>query len=121
LPDLRGRAPVHPGTGPGLAQVSLGEVGGVEQTTVTLANLPTHGHDVRASADVVSTTTPGGNLMGAKNRLGANLYGPATGLTPLVAGTGGNSAGQSQAHDNMQPSLVVNFIIALVGIYPSRS
>ena len=120
LPDLRGRAPVHAGTGPGLPPVSQGEMSGVEQVQLTRAQMPAHGHGVMASADLVTGAAPAGKLMGAKGRGGANWYAPAASLTPLAAGTGGNSGG-GQAHNNMQPSLALNFIIALEGIYPSRN
>jgi microcystin-dependent protein len=120
LPDLRGRVPVHPGQGPGLPPLTLGEKGGVESVTLSVAQLPAHGHGLMASADLVSTTAPGGNVMGAKGRGGANLFAPASSLTPLAVGTGGN-AGGGQAHTNMQPSLVLNFIIALEGVFPSRN
>lgn len=120
LPDLRGRAPVHPGTGPGLAPVVPGETSGVEAVTLIQTHLPPHGHTTRASADLVNSTSPAGNVMGAKGRGGVNVYAAANNLTPLAPGAVA-SAGSSQAHDNMQPSLVMNFCIAVEGIYPSRN
>ncbi|MBA4175048.1 MAG: phage tail protein [Leptothrix sp. (in: Bacteria)] len=120
LPDLRGRAPVHPGNGPGLPPVSQGEVGGAETVTLLPQHLPPHGHTTRASADLAAGTSPAGNLMGAKGRGGVDVYAAPTNLTALAPGAV-SSAGSSQAHDNMQPSLVVNFCIALEGIYPSRN
>ena len=120
LPDLRGRAPVHVGTGPGLPMVREGDQYGAEQVTLTTAQMPAHGHGVMASADLVATAAPAGKVMGARGRGGANWYAPATNLTSMATGTGSNSGG-GQAHNNMQPSLTLNFIIALFGIFPSRN
>jgi len=115
LPDLRGRMPVH--MGPTIQQ---GQPGGLESVTLTSGQLPPHSHGVMASADLAGATTPAGNVPGAKPRGGVNAYAAATNLTPLAAG-GVSTAGSSQAHNNMQPSLVLNFCIALYGVFPSRS
>ena len=120
LPDLRGRAPVHPGNGPGLPFVGQGDLGGTEAVTLLPQQLPSHGHVTRASADLAAGSSPAGNLMGAKGRGGVDVYAAATNFTALAPGAVG-SAGSSQAHNNMQPSLVVNFCIALEGIFPSRN
>lgn len=115
LPDLRGRMPVHIGS-----TIQLGEPAGVESVSLLPSQLPPHSHGVMASADLASATTPAGNVPGAKPRGGVDAYAAATNLTPLAAG-GVATAGSSQAHSNLQPSLVVNFCIALFGIFPSRS
>jgi microcystin-dependent protein len=115
LPDLRGRVPVHPGNA-----VQLGQVAGVESVTLLAQNLPPHNHGVMASADLAAGASPAGNVMGAKGRGGVDVYAPATNLTPLAGGAVG-SAGSSQPHNNLQPMLVVNFCIALEGIFPSRN
>ena len=120
LPDLRGRVPVHHGQGPGLPSVNQGERGGAENVTLTQGQLPQHGHSVRASTDLAATTSPAGAVTGAKPRLGADIYAPAGNLTTLAAGAVAN-AGSGQPHPNVQPSLVVNFVIALAGIFPSRN
>lgn len=120
LPDMRGRAPCHWGTGPGLPPMSIGERAGAESVTLITSQLPAHGHGVRASTDLASATSPAGALMGAKGRGGADVYAPANNLTAL-ASSGVGPTGGGQAHDNMQPSLVVNFVIALTGIFPSRN
>lgn len=119
LPDLRGRAPVHVGSSPS-GTVQLGELAGAETVTLLPQNLPAHGHNLMASADLVSATSPAGNVMGAKGRGGVDVYAAASNLTPLAGGAVG-LAGGNQPHDNMQPSLAVNFCIALVGIFPSRN
>lgn len=112
LPDLRGRVPIHVGSGH-----TLGEVGGEQAHTLSVAEMPTHNHLVNASNSTTGgTATPNGNYLGGGN----NAYsagGPLTSLQPgTVTGTGG-----SQAHLNMQPFLVVSFCIALQGIFPSAT
>lgn len=115
VPDLRGRMPVHIGS---INQ--LGQSGGVESVTLQTSQLPPHSHGVMASADLAGATTPAGNVPGAKPRGGVDVYAAATALTPLAAG-GVSTAGSSQAHDNLQPSLVMNFCISLYGIFPTPS
>jgi microcystin-dependent protein len=109
LPDLRGRTPIHVGSAH-----TLGERGGEQAHTLSIAELPTHTHVANASSAAGATPIPGGNLLASAN----NLYAAPTNLTSLsptmVANTGG-----SQAHPNMQPFLTLTFCIALQGIFPS--
>lgn len=116
LPDLRGRVPVHPGS-----NVFIGQTGGVENVTLAATQLPAHSHPVMASADLAATDTPAAGVMGAKPRFGVDVYAPAANLTPLSPSAVDTLGANSQPHDNMQPGLVLNFCIALEGIYPSRS
>jgi microcystin-dependent protein len=109
LPDLRGRTPLHMGQGH-----SLGERGGEEAHTLSQSELPTHVHAANAGSDNATASTPTGNLLASA----ANLYAPASGLTPLTPSSVANVGG-SQAHLNMQPYLTINFCIALQGIFPS--
>jgi microcystin-dependent protein len=119
LPDLEGRAVMHPGQGPGLTPRSLGERGGVETVTLTEAQMPLHQHDLNVSVRGANENDPAGdNQLGGSS--GANLYGPPQSMVELNEQAVGPS-GQSQAHNNMQPSLAMNFIIALQGLYPSRN
>jgi microcystin-dependent protein len=120
LPDLRGRMPVHCGTGAGLAPVVQGQQGGQESVTLSTANLPPHSHAVMASADSATTPAASGNVIAAKANLDIDVFSEASHLTPLTAGAVAASGG-SQAHDNMQPSLGLNFCISLFGIFPSRN
>ncbi|CAG0988689.1 hypothetical protein GPROT1_02823 [Gammaproteobacteria bacterium] len=110
LPDLRGRTPIHVGSGH-----TLGERGGEQAHTLSIAELPTHTHVFSASGNNATTPTPGGNLLG---RTLGNAYGPAQSLQAMIPGAVTNVGG-SQAHLNMQPFLTLSFCIALQGIFPS--
>ena len=116
LPDLRGRMAVHVGSG-----ISLGQRAGAETVTLAAAQLPAHTHNVYASADLVSTADPTGNVMGAKGRGGVDVFAPPNNLTPLSTAAVDASPGGSQPHTNLQPYGVVNFCIALQGVFPSRN
>ena len=118
LPNLQGRAPMHAGRGPGLSDRRLGQAGGVTQVTLTEAQIPAHNHvseeTSSVEADLNAATT--GDPTGAFNAADTRRYGDARDLERT-----GATAGGGQHHTNMQPYLGLNFIIALVGIYPSRS
>ena len=111
LPDLRGKCAMHMGNGH-----TLGEAGGAESVTITQSTMPAHIHFFQAANKDADLAIPGGNLLGNFN----NGYRSASNLTTLLAGTIGNVGG-SQAHTNMSPYLVINFCIALVGIFPSQN
>jgi microcystin-dependent protein len=114
LPDLRGRTPVHVGSGH-----TLGERGGEETHTLSIAELPTHVHDWHATAAPATTNTPD-NTQVLASSTGDNAWGPATNLVAMAPGTI-QPKGGSQAHQNMQPFLVISFCIALQGIFPSQN
>jgi microcystin-dependent protein len=120
LPDLRGRVPLHPGSGPGLTTRRLGEKRGDETVTLTTNQIPSHTHTLRAKAGPGSTINP------ASASLAADASGVAAGYTSAAPDADMSSqsilnTGGSQSHQTMPPFLGVNFIIALVGIFPSRS
>ncbi len=118
LPNLEGRAPMHPGRGPGLTSRRLGQRGGVETVTLSEAQMPNHTHTLMGSGEDGNSQNPGGNHFGA----GTNMYHTPNGVSLVPAATQTlPSSGGSQAHNNLQPFLVMNFIIALQGLYPSRS
>jgi microcystin-dependent protein len=122
LPNLQGRAPMHPGRGPGLTAKRLGQRGGVETVTLSEAQMPNHTHTLHGSTDESEfdgSTNPAGNLTGVVES-GAEVYAPANNLGTLAEAAVANTGG-SQAHNNLQPFLAMSFIIALVGLYPSRS
>jgi microcystin-dependent protein len=123
LPDLRGRAAMHPGTGPGLATRRLGEKGGVENVTLNETQIPAHNHTatgtVQAHAAGPDSESPTGNVLANAESYStqtANTTMAADTVNVTVANTGGN-----QSHTNVQPYQCVNYIIALQGIFPSRS
>ena len=120
LPNLKGRAPMHPGRGPGLTARRLGQRGGVETVTLTEAQMPDHTHPFEGSSDPPDSTQPGNSLAAQPVGRGAGvIYGTANPVNqdPRTV----DNAGGGLAHNNMQPFLAINFIIALVGLYPSRS
>ena len=122
LPDLRGRASIHPGHGPGLSQYHLGEKGGAETVTLTTAQIPSHSHALNINSSNGNTAN-GTNAVLAGFGTSAPPVGNFTSSAPNAAAsaTSISNTGGSQAHSNVQPFLCVNFIIATVGIYPSRS
>jgi microcystin-dependent protein len=112
LPDLRGRTPIHVGNGR-----TLGERGGEQAHTLSIAELPEHTHTVAgSSATTGGSASPNGQFLGGGN----NVYHAAANLTTLHPGSV-TSIGGSQAHLNMQPFLTLSFCIALQGIFPSRN
>lgn len=115
LPDLRGRAPIHAGQGPGLRNRPLGSKGGVESVTLTVNQLPPHNHDFMASSASPTSSDPNLHAVGNAPVFTSGRPGIAMGNS-MVTHTGG-----SQSHSNMNPFLCVNWIIALVGTYPSRT
>lgn len=115
LPDLRGRVPVHQGQGPGLTARTLGERDGVETVTLTAGQMPRHTHALLANPAAATASTPGGALLAATS---VASYDTAAGTTPMAA-TAVGSAGGTQPHENMAPTLAVSYIISLFGIYPS--
>jgi microcystin-dependent protein len=117
LPDLRGRVPIHTGVGPGLSNYKLGQKGGAETTTLTTDQLPSHNHTIYASNSAANSSEVTGKIMGKAVGI-PGLYSskkPDTNMSPT-----GNSGG-GQALDIRQPYLVVHYIIALQGVYPSRN
>lgn len=119
LPDLRGRIPVHAGSGPGLSLRRLGEKGGAEDVTLTVNQIPAHTHAANAQGTPGDSGDPKNRHWAASSGSpAAYANGPAD--TDMGQGILAN-AGGSQSHTNMMPFRCINFIIALFGIYPSRS
>lgn len=120
LPNLEGRAPMGQGRGPALTPRTLGQRGGVETVTLTEAQMPNHDHQLMASDEEADRRTPAANRALAESA-GGSLYAPppSSGFVDMDARSI-PAYGQGQAHNNMQPYLALNFIIALVGLFPSR-
>ena len=121
VPDLRGRLPIHQGTGPGLSNYDIGQRSGTETVTLTSQQMPAHTHTVLATSAAATTGTPGNTV----------VPGAISGQTMYVTDTSGgvaftqnpvavSPAGGSQPHDNCMPTLTVQFCIAWAGIFPSQ-
>lgn len=125
LPDLRGRVPVGQGQGPGLSNWVLGELTGVEDVSLVVTEMPAHNHVVQVSSGQADTATAGNNYLATAN----GAFGPDPVTVNTYNGTptatlAANSltvSGGSQPHENIQPSLCINYIICLEGIFPSRN
>ena len=119
LPNLEGRVPMHPGRGPGLTSRRLGERLGVETVTLTEAQIPSHTHTLRASSRRARDEFPSNTASMAE--AGETTYAPGSSSASDLSSSALSTTGGGQAHTNLQPFLAMNFIIALVGLYPSRS
>jgi microcystin-dependent protein len=117
LPDLRGRVPLHQGTGAGRT-VTIGEQAGVEAVTLTQQQLPAHTHQPAASNGQATQTTPAGGVWAVSSA--GTAYAPGVATVPMQAGLI-DAAGGSQPHDNMAPTLVTSYIISLFGIFPTQA
>ena len=122
LPNLQGRVPVHAGRGPGLSTRQSGQVGGTSTVTLTEQQLASHRHPLHGSSDETDEegeSTVAGNLTGVTDA-SDKLYANAT-AAPVEMGLGLQAQGGGGAHANEQPFLTMNYIIALEGVFPSRS
>lgn len=118
LPDLRGRVPIHAGQGPGLSTYVLGEAGGNESATLGINNMPLHSHLIRTDGAAGGKAYPGPNHVLGASTTGTpySVNAPNDNLSPASVSTSGGNLPFSIE----QPYLALNFIIALVGVYPSR-
>lgn len=113
LPDLRGATPLQAGQGQGLSMRDLGDTGGQGDVTLTTAEMPAHSHTLAVNTSTATTGSPSSSVtLAATSSL---VYGPPQNLMRM-----GDNAGGGQPHNNRQPFLVVTFIIALQGIFPSH-
>jgi microcystin-dependent protein len=119
LPDLQGRAPMHPGQGPGLSLHDLGETGGSETVSLLESEIPSHSHQMKAASAQADLQDPASNRVLARSQPGF-AYIPGNQNTNLndnaLAPAGGD-----QPHNNMQPYLTFYFNIALQGVFPPRT
>jgi microcystin-dependent protein len=116
LPDLRGRVPIHAGHGPGLSERRLGAKSGAEKVTLTVNQMPSHGHPLQAAQASANEQDTGGNVYANAQ---IDIYVEESQDEVLSSETVSNVGG-SRSHTNLMPFLCIHFIIALVGIYPSR-
>lgn len=124
LPDLRGRVAIHPGSGPGLSTYSLGQVGGSEEVTLTVHQMPSHNHTalINATEEDADTNEANGHIL--CNSVGSTMYyngDPESNVALRSNSVTVGSTGGGSGHPNIQPFQCINFIIALVGTYPSRN
>jgi microcystin-dependent protein len=112
LPDLRGRAAIHQGPG-----FNIGQNGGEEFHTLVTGEMPSHNHIVKASDTQGDKNTLQGDILAREVGVPYGAFGSTTNLNPTTV----TNVGGSQPHENRQPFLVVNFVIALQGIFPSRN
>ena len=120
LPNLMGRAPMGAGLAPGLTYRPLGERIGMDRVTLNQNEIPSHNHSLRTVIAAPGTDTPSSTTSLSVSRR-MEVYKQTSSLTATMSSEALNDAGGGQAHENRQPLLVLNFIIALTGLYPSRS
>jgi len=120
LPDLRGRAALGQGNGVGLSPYDLGENGGAETVTLLETQIPAHSHVLQGAASQ-TTAVPGPSVVLGTSSASIPAYGSTTPATALNGASISPPAASGQPHENLQPYLVLNYIIALVGIFPSRN
>jgi microcystin-dependent protein len=116
LPDLQGRAPMHPGQGPGLSLHDLGETGGSETVTLLESEIPSHSHGVSMSVRPGDDLNPAGQALGTGNQAYAAAAALASMAPEALAPAGGDAP-----HNNLQPFLTFYFSIALQGVFPPRT
>ncbi len=121
LPDLQGRAPMHPGNGPGLSSRRLGEKVGVTTVTLSELQMANHNHAMRGSSDSADLNAPAADRSLARSSGGAAYQQNTTANLVSLAPQAVTNTGSGGAHSNVQPLLGLYFIIALVGVFPSRN
>lgn len=133
LPDLRGRAPIHAGHGPGLSDYRIGEKAGQERHTLSSLEMPSHNHVATAASKLFGQNNPGdddslgaGVSIASGSSSGSEIFSSEAPNTEMNTNSVQTTTtilnqGGSLPHNNMQPFIVINYVIALVGVYPSRS
>lgn len=116
LPNLQGRTPIHMGSSTGGSNHTLGEMGGEQAHTLNISEIPTHIHFANAGSSVTSNA-PTGNFVAGGGAAIFTGFANAVAMNPAMIG----NVGGSQPHLNMQPFLVLNWCIALQGIFPSQT
>jgi microcystin-dependent protein len=124
LPDLRGRAPIGQGSGPGLSPITLGEASGVQNVTLLASNMPAHNHLVNVSTAAAAQTSPKNNFLAPiidSTPAPGTAYNTAATSGSTLAPTAVSIAGQGLPLSIQNPYLGISYIIAMVGIFPSRN
>ena len=120
LPDLRGRSPIGHGAGPGLSHTPIAAKGGSETQTLGVNNIPAHNHTLQGVEELGNQRSPDGAALAAQENGGRIYRGGATANKPLVSTSIANTGG-GQAFDIRSPYLAITYVVATVGIYPSRN
>lgn len=119
LPDMRGRAMMHTGQGPGLSSRPIGGKSGVEDVTLVGSQLPPHNHQLKANTTGANSVLPDDRVLSSAGRL--RIYSDASSNLSDMGASSIDPAGGSQGHNNVPPYVTANCIIALQGIFPSRN
>ena len=123
LPDLRGRVPISAGAGPGLPNYTLGEPGGQETHVLLMSEIPNHSHSLISTSNAATVAAPGTRVhLATANPTTKHVYAPAANAGPyeVMAPQSVQQAGNNLPHNNIMPTLVMNFCIAFAGVYPSQ-
>lgn len=120
LPNLQGAVPIGPGQGPGLSLYELGQTGGAATITLLESEIPSHTHAVTASTTPLGAVATPDATVGLSRPVSGNTYG-SSGAQTFMAPQALTTAGGGLPHNNLQPYCVVNYCIALAGIFPPRS
>lgn len=118
LPDLQGRVPLGSGQGPGPSNYSLGQKVGAETIAITANTMPSHSHELNATSAAADSEDPTEKVLAVADNA---IYQSATNLVAMNSASIGDNSASGEAHENIQPFLCLNFIIATVGVYPSRN
>lgn len=121
LPDLQGRAPMHPGQGPGLSLRDLGEEGGTETVTLIQSEMPFHGHAAVAHTGLSTQTSPSTNAWSGSSVSKQYVVNPDSAPAVFMNQQAIGISGSGFPHNNMSPYLTLSFCIALQGVFPPRS
>jgi len=120
LPDLRGRIPIHHGSGPGLPPVNLAAKSGTEKESVTVQTLASHNHEYRALKAAGTNINPVGSFPAGSGSAATYRHDDSA-TTTMSAASIGNNATTGRDHNNVMPFQCLNFIVSLFGVYPSRN
>lgn len=122
VPDLRGRVPVHQGTGSGLTPRVMGELSGSESVTLISAQMPAHTHNFAATSGIASINSPGSTTeLGGLSTTDTMYTSTVTGSGAATSNAAISQSGGSQPHENLMPTLTATFCIAVNGIFPSQN
>jgi Microcystin-dependent protein len=122
VPDLRGRVPVHQGTGSGLSPRVMGELNGTESVTLISAQMPAHTHNFAATSGTATINSPGSTVeLGGLSTTDTMYTSTVTGSGAATSNTAISQSGSSLPHENLMPTLTATFCIAVNGIFPSQN